>query len=198
MYRWRKLSPEEQETLLLWRQRRDRPWHSPPHFVTGAGFYHVTAACYEHADIIGKSTQRLSDFADCLLDTLNASACQTHAWCVLPNHYHVLIGTDALTPLISNLGKLHGRTSFEWNGEDAQRGRHVWSAPADRQIRNDGHFCATLNYIHHNPVKHGWVERWQEWPFGSAAAYLEKVGRDEAARLWKQYPILDYGKGWDD
>ena len=65
-------------------------------------------------------------------------------------------------------------------------------------MRSEAHIYATVNYIHHNPVHHGYVERWQEWPYSSAADYLESVGGDEAARRWREYPILDFGKGWDD
>ena len=65
-------------------------------------------------------------------------------------------------------------------------------------MRSDEHVQATLNYIHHNPVHHGYVERWQEWPYSSAAIYLQAVGMAEAERRWKAYPVLDYGKGWDD
>ena len=56
----------------------------------------------------------------------------------------------------------------------------------------------TANYIHHNPVRHGYVDHWQDWPFSSAVDYLAAVGREEAVRVWKAYPLLDYGAGWDD
>jgi len=46
-----------------------------------------------------------------------------HAWCVLPNHYHVLSTIPDLPKLIAQVGKLHGSTSFAWNGEDGERGR---------------------------------------------------------------------------
>ena len=65
-------------------------------------------------------------------------------------------------------------------------------------MRSEGHFWATVNYIHHNPVKHGYVARWDEWPFSSATGYLKNLGREEAARIWNDFPILDYGKGWDE
>ena len=65
-------------------------------------------------------------------------------------------------------------------------------------MRSDRHFWATLNYVHHNPVHHGYVEHWQDWPFSSAPEYLAEMGRAEAERLWLEYPVLDYGKGWDD
>ena len=54
-----------------------------------------------------------------------------------------------------------------------------------------------MNYIHHNPVHHGYVEKWQDWIWSSAAKFLESAGRERAAQIWRDYPILDYGKGWD-
>ena len=55
-----------------------------------------------------------------------------------------------------------------------------------------------MNYIHHNPVKHGYVTRWQDWPWSSARAYLEALGIEEATKRWQQHPVLDFGAGWDD
>ena len=95
------------------------------------------------------------------------------------------------------MGRFHGRTSFQWNGEESTRGRKVWYKCTDRRVRSERHFWATVNYIHHNPVHHDYVQRWEEWPYSSAAAYLAELGRDEARRIWLKYPILDYGKGWD-
>lgn len=198
MYRWRKLSEDDQAALLHHRQQLQRPWHSPPHFVEGPARFHLTAACYEHADIIGSSPDRMTAFSNDLLTTLTKAGVNTHAWCLLPNHYHLLVQVPDLKAVIAALGRLHGRSSYSWNGEDGWRGRKVWCAPADRAIRNDAHFWATLNYIHKNPVKHGYVKHWQDWPFSSAADYLTSVGRDEAVRVWKASPILDYGSGWDD
>ena len=68
----------------------------------------------------------------------------------------------------------------------------------ERSMRSDAHSCATLNYVHHNPVHHGYVARWTDWPWSSAAEYLEQTGETEAARVWRKYPVRDYGKGWDD
>ena len=69
---------------------------------------------------------------------------------------------------------------------------------AERSVRNERHFWATLSYVHHNPIRHGYTRRWREWPFSSAVEYVEQVGRTTAARIWKDYPLLEYGKGWDD
>ncbi|MDB6007137.1 MAG: Transposase [Prosthecobacter sp.] len=76
-------------------------------------------------------------FGEELLDAL--AQCQINAWCLLPNHYHVYLKTDDLKHTLAALGRLHGRSSFAWNGEDQQRGRHVWHSISDRQIRDESH-----------------------------------------------------------
>ena len=140
----------------------------------------------------------MSQYSGQLLATFEACQSKVLAWCVLPNHYHVLCATGGLKDLCSSLGKLSGRVSFQWNGEDSARGRKTWCGVVDRLIRSDRHYWSTVNYIHHNPVRHGYVEQWQEWPFSSAVRYLKEMGHSEAARVWKEYPIDQYGKGWDD
>ena len=60
------------------------------------------------------------------------------------------------------------------------------------------HKWAVVNYIHNNPVHHGYVARWQDWPFSSAVAFLDEVGYPRAQRIWVDYPVLDMGKDWDD
>ena len=137
-------------------------------------------------------------FASRLLSTFEGAEAVVHAWCVLPNHYHVLSTTHDLPKLIAQMGKLHGSTSYAWNGEDGVRGRQCWHRATDRAMRSQEHFWATLNYLHHNPVRHGYVSKWQDWPWSSAREYLAKQGADEAARIWKVFPVLDYGAGWDD
>jgi putative transposase len=47
-------------------------------------------------------------------------------------------------------------------------------------------------------VKHGHVAKWTDWPWSSTHDYLREKGRDEAAHIWKAYPLGDYGAGWDD
>lgn len=197
-YLWRKLSPAEREDLLAWRKFMNRPWRRPPHLASERTRYHICAACYEHAPHIGFSPERMKAFCDVLLGELGKHGSQIHAWCVLPNHYHALVETQDILALLDELGRMHGRLSFQWNGEEKRRGRQVWCGAVERFMRNDGHFWATLNYVHHNPVRHGYVDRWQEWPFSSAKDYLEQMGQAEAARIWQEYPLLDYGTGWDD
>jgi putative transposase len=140
----------------------------------------------------------MSEFTDQWLEALTIHVVAIESWVVLPNHYHVVVFTDDVTSVRHAQGKLHGATSFAWNNEEGTRGRKVWCNCLERPLRSEAHYRATLNYVHHNPVKHGYVSRWQDWPWSSAAAYLNKVGPEQAKRNWVEYPILEMGAGWDD
>jgi putative transposase len=195
MYDWRRLSQSDRHEVLKERKRKNRPWHSPPR-RHGPGQYILTGACYEHEPHIAASRERLDAFSSELLSTL--ANVRLYAWCVLPNHYHVVVGVTRLDPVVHALGRLHGRTSYDWNGEEERRGRKVWYSCTDRQMRSYSHLMTSINYVHHNPVKHKYVAHWQDWPWTSAHEYLLSVGREEATRVWHAYPLLDYGNGWDD
>ena len=198
-YLWRQLTPKQREEILAWRKENQRPWHSPPHRPNcGHLHYLVSAACYEHTHHIGHSPQRMDEFSVALLDVFEQHANRTVAWCVLPNHYHALVETPNILKLLHELGRFHGRTSHAWNGEENTRGRQVFHRAVERFMRSERHFFATVNYVHNNPVHHGYVRLWTEWPWSSAAEHLEQMGRAETERVWKKYPIRDYGKKWDD
>ncbi len=64
-------------------------------------------------------------------------------------------------------------------------------------MKSERHFWASLNYVLHNAVHHGYVGRWQDWPYSNAEQYLAEVGHEEVLRRWREYPVLDYGKDWD-
>src|SRR4029079_17989754 len=106
------------------RKQKDRPWHAPPH-RHGPGQYILTGACYDHEPHIAWSRERLDVFSSELLSTLLGMDSHVYAWCVLPNHYHVVLRVMNLDHVVHALGQLHGRTSYEGNGEEQRRGRKV-------------------------------------------------------------------------
>jgi putative transposase len=197
MYNWRKMSEAEREEVFVRRQLRGGSWRRPPVWNPGEAHYMITAACYEHHAYIGKSPGRISNFEADLLAEIDLCAIRIHAHVILPNHYHVLVETGDVVVMRERLGQLHGRTSFHWNKEDDAKGRKVFHGSAETVMRSERHFQATINYIHHNPVKHGYVKQWQDWPYSTARQYLSAVGREEAILHWQEYPVDRYGDEWD-
>ena len=197
MYRWRQLASEQRQQVLDYRRANRLPWHSPAHYQSDTSYYMITAACYEHQHVIDMSETRMLDFEQKLVETASAHSIELFAWNLLPNHYHLLLATLDVKRLLWKLGRLHGRTSFDWNGQDDRRKRKVWCNAAETAMKSEGHFWASLNYVLHNAVHHGYVERWLDWPYCNAEQYLEQVGHEVALRRWKAYPLYDYGKDWD-
>lgn len=196
MYEYRKMSPEERQRVLEVRRVRGFPLHAPPHFRGVSGEYLITAACYEHRHIF-EQPDDLSWLADEVLNALTAANLLHPAWAFLPNHYHILLETEDLSIVSETLRLLHSRVATAINGRHRQRGRRVWYRFSDRLIRSERHHWATVNYIHFNPVKHGYADRMGDWPWSSVHDYLETLGQDKVAHVWKAHPVGDYGKGWD-
>ena len=198
MYYWRQLSEKQRAEVLEYRRLNRYPKHSPPHFDSEQEVtYIITASCYEHAPIIGKSALRLTDCEARLLAACEQHCSEIYSWCILPNHYHLLVKTAVIKLLRKELGLFHGRTSFEWNGEDDNRGRQVWHNCFERKMRSVRHFYASLNYVLNNAVHHGYAEKWQDWQWSNAAQYLEAVGSERAKEIWQEYPVNNYGSKWD-
>jgi len=198
MYYWRSLSDKQRDEVREYRRTQHLPKHSPPHFeFDGPTRYIVTAACYEHKHIAGSSAIRMSECEEGVITACEKFASAIYAWCILPNHYHVLLETAELKQLTKELGLFHGRSSYKWNGEDSQRGRQVWHNCFERKIKSERHFYASLNYVLNNAVHHGYVERWQDWPWSNASQYLDEVGEERAVEIWREYPVLGYGEKWD-
>jgi putative transposase len=196
MYDYRKLSHEMQKRLLYERRQSGLPLHEIPHRANEGNLYLFTAANYEHRPVLN-SPERRDSFSTELIETLSEiPEIELFAWCVLPNHYHLLARVEQ-EKFAAKIARLHNRTSTRWNREDGTAGRKVWFRHCDRDIRSERHFWVTLNYIHANPVKHGYVRRAYEWPWSSVHFYEEKWGRAALRELWREYPVRSYGNKWD-
>jgi putative transposase len=199
-YVYRQLTPSEREEVLRQRKERGYPLHSPPHPFREAGRYFITAAHFEHAPIMA-TPERRTEFESRLLQAMQEIEAELYGWVILSTHYHFSAGVATLDQISATLKRLHGATSREWNLADGETGkRRVWYKFRDRLIRNDAHFYQVLNYIHINPVKHGYVTDVYDWPWSSLHNYADshEYGRAWLREKWKSYPPGDFGVGWDD
>jgi putative transposase len=192
-YDYHTLTPQERAAVIKARREHGYPLHAPPHPYRGAGWYCITATNYKHQHILSYSA-RLTAFEDQLLSELNEARVEIGGWVILTNHYHFLIGVQTLDQVSATLQHLHGSTSRLWNKEDGLTGkRKVWYRFRDRGIRGEGQFYQALNYIHYNPVKHGYVDSPDEWPWSSVHLYYDTRGREWLRDRWMEHRI---GAGW--
>lgn len=182
------MSADERERVLAYRKRMGRPLHAPPHFADGTRTYILSAAIYEHRPLMNTVSRRHEFEKKLLTVSAEKAGAQIFAWCVLPNHWHLLARVD-LTCFGNAIARLHNGTSTQWNREDGTPGRKVWHRFADRYIRNDAHYWASVNYIHGNPVHHKYEKNATDWLTSSIHLYMDQLGRDEMVRLWKDFPV---------
>ena len=105
------------------------------------------------------------------------------AWCIMPNHVHVLINTkDSLSKIVQSWKSYVGKWALNNNDRlclsipNENRAELGLGAPRkfwmreywDRFIRDEVHFNNTIEYIHNNPVKAGLCENPQDWLWSSA------------------------------
>ena len=163
----------------------------PPHVYLDDTWYVITAAIHQNRRIL-----QSDDHKELVRDHLRALVVkfdfQLAAWVILDNHYHLLVKTRISSDLPLFFARLHGRTSFELNRRDARRGRQVWHNYWDTCIRSESDYWTRFNYIHYNPVKHGYVSGCEDWPFSSYRHYLGRKGRDWLADALHRYPVIDF------
>jgi putative transposase len=195
-YSYSNLTPEQREEIVSYRRLNGYPEHAPPHPYRDEGFYLITAATYQHEPVL--TTERRTNFEQRLHTIFYENNLIAYAWVILPNHYHALIETQSMDSVSAALQHLHGVSSCEWNKTDGLQGkRKIWYHFNDRSIRNQTHFYKALNYIHHNPVKHGFVQDVYQWIWSSLPLYLNDHGKEWLRDKGKDYPPGEYGEGWD-
>jgi putative transposase len=90
------------------------------------------------------------------------------AWCVMPNHVHVVF-VPSQDALLGNIVK-SWKHSVAWRINKLRSTRGSVFAPDyfDRYIRNLRQSETAIHYVEANPVKAGLCGRASDWPWGSA------------------------------
>jgi len=90
------------------------------------------------------------------------------AWCVMPNHVHVLLSTRKAFEL-GAVVRTWKQFSANRINKIANRRGALWAADYfDRYMRDQTQFDAARRYIEMNPVVAGLCQRPADWRFGSA------------------------------
>lgn len=104
------------------------------------------------------------------------------AWCVMPNHVHLLVEAKTGYPLSDTVHSWKSFSAHKANDLLGRKGKFWMPDYFDRFIRDGKHFVASCEYIRQNPVKAGLVVAPEDWPWGSAGSAAvpaaDKGGRD--------------------
>ena len=108
------------------------------------------------------------------------------AWVLMPDHLHAvwqlppndkdfslrwsLIKQQVTRDCVVWLPRQDLSASREKRGEGSLWQRRFW----EHLIRDETDFSRHLDYIHYNPVKHGYVSKVTDWPYSTFHRYVEE------------------------
>jgi putative transposase len=164
--------------------------HHPPHIYLDNTWYLVTASTRDRAGFLADDGIKLI-VRDALRVLASEHRLSIRAWVILDNHYHLLLRTPDGVDLARFFRRLHAGTAREINHLASAPGRQVWHNYWDSCIRADADLWRRFNYVHHNPVKHGYVASPEEWPFSSYRHYLRTRGKPWLDDCWERYPAAE-------
>ncbi|MEA3366592.1 MAG: transposase [Planctomycetota bacterium] len=99
------------------------------------------------------------------------------AWCLMPNHVHLVAVPETAEALARAVGEAHRRYTRRINFREGWRG-YLWQGRFASFVMQRRHTLAAVRYVERNPVRAGLVRRAWRWPWSSARAHVE--GRGDA------------------
>jgi len=131
----------------------------------------------------------------------------TYAYCLMPNHFHFLVGVcsenrlRSTFPKFETLEKLVTRQFANFFSSYTQSYNKVYQRRGSLFLKNfkrtpildEKQWQETFLYIHLNPVKHGFVKNHPDWKWTSWHAY---INRRQVSMLNRDYS-LNFFDGWE-
>jgi len=153
-------------------------------------FYHVTSRGNEQKDVF-KSRRDREQFLSYLKSSTERYGAVIHAYCLMSNHYHLLLETPEGN-LSQIMRHINGAYTTYFNVKRKRAG-HLFQGRFKAILVEADEYAAELSrYIHLNPVKVGIVARPEEYEWSSYRYY---IGQAEAPTWLRTSFILAYFGG---
>ncbi|MDQ7074092.1 MAG: transposase [Gammaproteobacteria bacterium] len=136
------------------------------------------------------------------LKFLSKEGLKVYAYVVLENHCHFIVQSKALDRDIAryksytakkiiqylsenNVKQILEQLAFYKKAHKIDRAYQFWQEGVHPElIQNDEMMRQKIDYIHHNPVKRGYVDKAEHWRYSSARDYSGQQGLLEVCRQW--------------
>jgi len=155
-------------------------------------FYHVTSRGNEQKDIF-KSRKDREKFLNYLESSTERYGAVIHAFCLMNNHYHILLETP--TGNLSQIMRhLNGAYTTYFNVKRKRAGHLFQGRYKAILVEADSYGLELSRYIHLNPLRAGSVNRPEEYEWSS---YRHYIGLAKAPSWLKTGFVLDVFGGKD-
>jgi putative transposase len=130
--------------------------------------YHVTARGVVRRTIFFSDDDRRA-FMSSLAETITARAWRCHSYCLMGNHYHLLVDTPN-SDLPEGMRDLNSAYATRFNTANESDGHVFQGRYHARTVRSDEHALQVARYIPLNPVRAGLCPAPEDWPWSSYRA----------------------------
>ena len=113
------------------------------------------------------------------------------AYCLMPNHVHLIAVPETEEALRRGIGEAHRRYTRRINFREKWRG-YLWQGRFASFVMDEPYLLAAVRYVELNPVRAKLAADAADWPWSSAKAHLS--ARDD--RLVRVGPMLDLVNDW--
>jgi putative transposase len=147
--------------------------------------HHVTAPGNRRKPILFDDRDQ-EIYLDILAEQTRKAKVEVWAYCLMPNHVHLILCPAPEAGLARAMGAAHRRWATFINGRGRWLG-HLFDGRYASVAMDDGHLTAAVRYVALNPVRARLVERATDWPCSSVHAHLS--GRDDGLVVVR--PVLE-------
>jgi putative transposase len=119
--------------------------------------------------------------------------CRVEVWayCLMPNHVHLIAVPETREGLRQAIGEAHRRYTRLINSRSGWSG-HLWQGRFASFVMDENYLLAATRYVELNPVRARLTADPFAWRWSSAAAHL--AGQDDS--LVKVAPLLEMAGDW--
>lgn len=119
-------------------------------------------------------------YRDLLAEHCRAAGVAVWAWCLMPNHAHLVLVPSDAGGLRRALAPVHRRYAGIIHARRRRTG-HFWQGRFGAVVLDEAHLAAALAYVALNPVRARLVARARDWRWASTRAHLS--GRDDGVTV---------------
>lgn len=106
-----------------------------------------------------------------LADACEANDVRCFAWCLMPNHVHLILEPGNADGLRAVMSSVNTRFAQRINRREGCNG-HLFQDRFRSYPMDEAHLLVAARYVENNPVKAGMVARPADWRWSSARAHL--------------------------
>lgn len=130
-------------------------------------------------------------YLDLLAEQLPKADTDVLAYCLMPNHVHMILVPHAANSLATLLRRTHARYARRVNRMHDWQG-HLWQERFHSFVMDEDHLLAAARYVELNPVRAGLCGQADEWTWSSVHFHL----RGRADRLITAGGMRSFVDNW--